>query len=248
MSEINIFNDYIQEMINKQKQVKTKEYLEWLINFIEKAENNFFTDEDAAYNDNLDVSDKNKATAISYYFTYVKKKGEEQSVFTTEIDDEESIFFMSHDMFYEIWLIVGQGAITGIRKVTDEIPESFVIMDRDLTQQEKKDIELIEYIVVNKDLNMSAGKIAAQVGHVCGMCAEKQSLLPKYKKWKDSYDFKKIVLAGHQKDLEKLKEQNFFYVIDKGYTEIPANSLTAVSLGIMTRKEAKKYIKRLQIL
>lgn len=123
--------------------------------------------------------------------------------------------------------------------------------------------ELIQYIVVNKDLGMSVGKIAAQVGHVCTVCSEyylsfgrddswcKPSAIEpdttKYHLW--YYDAqKKIILQGHQKDLEKLVNQGFIYIRDNGLTEIPKGSLTAVSLGIMSREEAKPFVKRLQLL
>ena len=121
--------------------------------------------------------------------------------------------------------------------------------------------ELIQYLVVNKDLGMSSGKIAAQVGHACTICTYKYLTEDTDLSWggnfqldKDKFlawykgEQKKIVLEGHQKDLEKLVENNFFFVRDAGYTEIPANSLTVVSLGIMTREEAKQYTKRLQLL
>lgn len=121
--------------------------------------------------------------------------------------------------------------------------------------------ELIEYIVVNKDLKMSPGKIAAQVGHVCTICAH-HYITNLNKDWNNKFlawfekDQKKIVLEGHQKDLEKLislnEDRDFsnkvFFIKDNGLTEIPAGSLTAVSLGIMTREEAKPYTKRLQLL
>lgn len=123
--------------------------------------------------------------------------------------------------------------------------------------------ELIQYIVVNKDLCMSSGKIAAQVGHVCTICSEyylslgrddgwckPKAIEPditKYHLW--YYDSqKKIILQGHQKDLEKLVTQGFIYIKDNGYTEIPKGSLTAVSLGIMSREEARPFVKRLQLL
>lgn len=121
--------------------------------------------------------------------------------------------------------------------------------------------ELIQYIVVNKDLNMSPGKIAAQVGHVCTICACHYSGISSENNWggdieinKEHFSLwyngeqKKIVLQAHQKDLEKLVAKGFFFVRDAGYTEIPANSLTAVSLGIMTREDAKPFVKRLQLL
>ena len=121
--------------------------------------------------------------------------------------------------------------------------------------------ELIQYVVVNKDLGMSAGKIAAQVGHVCTICAyhyliednndiwckPKNIDKTKFIHWYNG-DQKKIVLEGHQKDLEKLVNQGFIFVRDAGFTEIPEGSLTAVSLGIMTREEAKVITKRFQLL
>ena len=85
--------------------------------------------------------------------------------------------------------------------------------------ENERDQELVEYIIVNVDLGMSPGKIAAQVGHVCGMVAEKEAGTEKYQKWKNNYDFKKIVLAAHEKTLLKLENQ-FYSVRDKGYTEI----------------------------
>lgn len=113
--------------------------------------------------------------------------------------------------------------------------------------------ELLQYYIVNKDLGMSPGKIAGQVAHVCrrithwynyGNCME----FYKYTNWIENYSEKKIILEAHQSTLEKLKEQGFFYVEDNGLTEIPKGSLTCVGLGIMPRKEAQKYIKRLQLL
>lgn len=113
--------------------------------------------------------------------------------------------------------------------------------------------ELIQYYIVNKDLKMGSGKIAAQVAHVATIIAieEGTSIEPEiYTKFDDWYanDQKKVVLGGHQKDLEKLVGQGFYYIRDNGLTEIAPNSLTCVGLGVMTRKEAKPYIKRLQLL
>lgn len=115
----------------------------------------------------------------------------------------------------------------------------------------KKDIdenELIQYIVVNTELNMSAGKISAQVGHVCSECVIKQGDSEDFKKWHDKYAQKKRVLGGKQKVLENLEQAGFISIRDNGLTEIVPNSLTAVSLGIMTRKEAQSYTKKLQCL
>lgn len=109
--------------------------------------------------------------------------------------------------------------------------------------------EIVQYFVVNKDLNMSSGKIAAQVAHVATiitlhMVKEADMF---FEKWFNT-DQKKIILRGKQKDLEKLVELGFDYIKDNGLTEIPANSLTCVGFPPRPKSELQKFVKRLQLL
>lgn len=113
--------------------------------------------------------------------------------------------------------------------------------------------ELVQYFVVNKDLikkyNMSAGKIAAQVGHVATICTY-TCVLRQEKDFFDWYNQSqtKIILKAKQKELEKLIDEGFYYVKDNGRTEIPSGSLTVVGLPPMTREKAKKYVGKFQTL
>jgi len=114
--------------------------------------------------------------------------------------------------------------------------------------------ELILYFIVNQELNMSKGKIAVQVAHVATIIAfenlyncKNANEHIKFMEWYKN-DQKKIVLRGKQKDLEKLVEQGFYYIRDNGLTEVAHGSLTCVSLGVMRKSEAQKYVKRLQLL
>lgn len=117
-----------------------------------------------------------------------------------------------------------------------------------------KSNELIQYYIVNKDLNMSIGKTSAQVGHVVRRISDwintnaSEKELDKYNKWVTEFSEKKIILEAHEKTLEKLVDKGFFYVKDNGLTEIAPGSLTVVGLGIMTREEARPLVKRLQTL
>lgn len=108
--------------------------------------------------------------------------------------------------------------------------------------------ELVEYFIINSELNLSPGKVAAQVGHVATIIAVKSV----FKKWDYFYnwyekDQKKIILRGKQKDLEKLIEQGFDYIRDNGCNEVEKGSLTCVGLPPMPRGEAQKYVKMLQL-
>jgi len=114
--------------------------------------------------------------------------------------------------------------------------------------------ELVQYFIVNQELDISKGKISAQVAHVATIVAfenlyncKNANEQVKFMKWYND-DQKKIILRGKQKDLEKLVNQGFYYIKDNGLTEIAPGSLTACSLGVMLRSEAHKYVKRLQLL
>ena len=108
--------------------------------------------------------------------------------------------------------------------------------------------EIVEYFIVNYELNMSAGKVASQVGHVATIIAVEYSNSDNedFDKWYES-DQKKIILRGKQKDLEKLINAGFYYIRDNGLTEIPKRSLTCCGLPPMLKSDAQKYVKRLQL-
>jgi PTH2 family peptidyl-tRNA hydrolase len=109
------------------------------------------------------------------------------------------------------------------------------------------DEELVQYYVVNKDLPMSSGKIAAQVAHASMIIALRDQNNTEFLVWKHTC-MKKIILGGTEKELLALKELGFLPIIDKGYTEIPPDSLTVIGLPVMTRREAKQYVKGLRTL
>jgi len=107
--------------------------------------------------------------------------------------------------------------------------------------------EIIEYFIVNSELNMSVGKVAAQIGHVATIIAVE------FYEFDDNFDAwycgnqKKIILRGKQKDLDKLIDAGFYYIRDNGCNEVVPNSLTCVGLPPMLKSEAQKYVKRLQL-
>lgn len=107
--------------------------------------------------------------------------------------------------------------------------------------------EIVQYIVVNKELGMSTGKTAAQVGHVVTLSTLKYQDTEEFQTWLANGQVK-ILLGGKLKDLLKLKEQGFIHIEDFGRTEIPEGSLTAIALPPMTREHAKVYVKRIQSL
>lgn len=116
--------------------------------------------------------------------------------------------------------------------------------------------EIVQYFVVNSELNMSTGKIAAQVAHVTTLITKdfllnEQQILNQediqlFYKWLINNQTK-IILKAKEKDLLKLIEQGFYYIRDLGKTEIPEGSLTVVGLPPMRKSEAKQYVKRLRL-
>ncbi|GMK40561.1 peptidyl-tRNA hydrolase [Paenibacillus sp. CCS19] len=105
--------------------------------------------------------------------------------------------------------------------------------------------QLIEYFVVNNELNMSAGKVAAQVAHVATIIAMNE----KNQTFSDWFykDQRKIILRGKEKDLLKLIELGAYHIRDNGHTEVPPNSLTCVGFAPNTKEAMKPYIGRLRL-
>jgi PTH2 family peptidyl-tRNA hydrolase len=109
------------------------------------------------------------------------------------------------------------------------------------------------YILVNEELEMSKGKVAAQVGHAVNVLVynmlkgreEEVALLEEYM----DGEIKKIILSAPERLLLQLEELGYCSIIDKGYTEIKPNSLTCVNLGIIDKNQlpATAVVNRLKL-
>ena len=106
----------------------------------------------------------------------------------------------------------------------------------------------VMYILVNSDLNMGKGKIAAQVGHVVQaiveeLCTKNNST---YREWKNSGSAK-IVLKASRDEIEKhISLPNARHVIDEGRTQIPAGSLTV--LGFLPSRDMADILAKYKLL
>ena len=128
----------------------------------------------------------------------------------------------------------------------------------------------VQYIIINKDLEMGCGKIAAQVGHGCGMHILKYNFLDNIINYGDSHQltdqeiteventiywikesFRKIVKVAHKKEFEKIKELievDCFVVKDAGLTSVEPGSETVIVLWPIKRSLCPKIIQKLQLL
>lgn len=112
------------------------------------------------------------------------------------------------------------------------------------------ELDIVQYFVINSDLNMKAGKVAAQVAHAAtissiNMVSKKNCQFPDYfdyfVEWYQS-GMSKIILKGTEVELQKLKENGFYSIRDRGLTEVPAGSLTVVSLPPMPRVIGERFV------
>lgn len=133
-----------------------------------------------------------------------------------------------------------------------------------------KSQELVQYFVVNQDLGMTEGKIAAQVSHAAVLIALRSVFehdlrlvddpqgrkylhlvasdgsYPAFATWLND-SMKKVVLRGSQQELERLEALGFQAIRDAGHTQVAPNSLTVVGLPPMTRAEAKPIVGHLRV-
>ncbi|WP_281884400.1 aminoacyl-tRNA hydrolase [Paenibacillus sp. YYML68] len=103
--------------------------------------------------------------------------------------------------------------------------------------------DYVQYYVVNDELEMSAGKIAAQVAHAATTMTLHVLLNEKanhdaFQAWLQSGQ-KKIVLKGTEQELLRLSGEGYLSIRDAGHTEVPSGSLTVVVLPPMEKSEAR---------
>ena len=128
--------------------------------------------------------------------------------------------------------------------------------------------EIVEYLIVNKDLNMSIGKTCAQVAHaqtlIDGLIKHyadhhNNPKLPPaptdwikqlewYEQWLMDSSQKKIILRAKESKMLKAIEIGAVEVKDNCLTEIPANSLTVVGFMPQPKENLQEFTKRLQLL
>ncbi|CAG9857162.1 unnamed protein product [Phyllotreta striolata] len=105
--------------------------------------------------------------------------------------------------------------------------------------EEEEDVGYFKMtFVVNSSLKMGVGKIAAQVGHAClGLFRELMTIRQEELDIWEQFGEKKIVLKGtdeaHLTELyERAKEKAIpcYLVRDAGHTQIPAGSVTVLSV------------------
>jgi PTH2 family peptidyl-tRNA hydrolase len=94
-------------------------------------------------------------------------------------------------------------------------------------------------IVARRDLKLSAGKLAAQVGHASVLCALKaQKHTPDvFRAWTESGQKKVVLRSDTLDDLYALKSTaekaglSTALVEDAGYTELPPGTITCLGIG-----------------
>ena len=113
-----------------------------------------------------------------------------------------------------------------------------------------------QVVVVRKDLNMGAGKIAAQVGHACVLGAEhvRKSHPDWHNEWERSGQEKVVVKVSSLEQLEQVKKHAISLdlpwseVTDAGHTQIAPGTVTCISIGPAPEVTVDKVTKDLKLL
>lgn len=123
---------------------------------------------------------------------------------------------------------------------------------------------IVEYILVNKELGMSVGKIAGQVAHAQTLIDREYNGLVTdyfdtnyigsseemndYYNWLNKNNQVKVVLRAKESQLLKAIDMGGIPVHDNGKTEIVKGSLTVVAFRPQPKSNLENFTKRLQLL
>lgn len=132
-------------------------------------------------------------------------------------------------------------------KATDMMREGLLEEPIDTIENILQRESIKEYLIYNSDLNMSKGKLCAQLCHVQHIISTEMFKHPRdiYTQWMDN-GMCKICLKAKQSDLEKIAELEGAIVnYDAGCTEVPPGSLTVVGFLPQYVRNAPAEIKNL---
>lgn len=240
--DYSLYND------KKIKIVHSKKYIEWLVNFTKNRPNCSWDDESIIYNQYISNYDRKYANLLSVFQDELRKLAKEQFVISLPTNKYEyfKYHFKLRGEYYETIMMDGNGTVSIIKKIQTPC-ENFIYVDEKIPPEIKKKRELVEFIVVNEDIDVTAPQYAVHIAHVSTNAAMAQNEDEKFKIWyQDGINQKKILLKTSKDNLEEL-EKHFFASRDIGHNNIKENTLIAVSLGILSREDAKKYTEKCQL-
>jgi PTH2 family peptidyl-tRNA hydrolase len=107
--------------------------------------------------------------------------------------------------------------------------------------------ELRQVIIINADLKMGKGKIAAQAAHASVWATLNSIVDERTLKWLQQ-SYVKVVLKATEKEMKELLEElveayppiEFYVIHDEGRTEVKAGSMTAIALQPLKKSETGK--------
>ena len=119
-----------------------------------------------------------------------------------------------------------------------------------------KEFEYKQVLVIRSDLKMSRGKLAVQTAHAAVSSAEeaRKHSPTSWRKWLWEGQKKVAVKVASEADLISLREKAnraglpTYLVRDRGLTELPPGTVTALGIGPAPTKDVDKITSALQLL
>lgn len=230
----------------KIKIVRSKKYHDWLAEFTSNQPNETWDDEAIINSPYTSNYEKKYARLFHTFMCELKKMAYEQFSLSLSSFRHESFkcHFKLNGNFYEATELSGGAGI--LRKITTPV-ENYIYVDEKIPPEIKKNRELIEFIIINKDIDVTPAQYSVHIAHVSTKAALAQQKEEKFRIWyQDGINQKKILLKASKEFLEKLEEK-FYSSRDTGHNNIEENTLIAVSLGVLSREEAKTYTEQCEL-
>lgn len=221
----------------KLKIVKSEKYLDWLVDFTDQTPTRSWDDETAhMQKKTFNQYDMNHVLLFGTFMDYVCELARKQYVVslphTKYVDARYNIAVK--DRIYEV-MITGQGCVNVIKEI-DQPEGKLVYIDKPIDQKELRNREFIQYILVNKDIDVPKSVFAVHIAHACTICAMQEKDRPAFDIWyKDKQ--KIVILDASQEKMEQLESVGYT-IRDTGHNDIPKNSLIAMSLGVIPKSKA----------